>query len=125
MRRCPKPKPGCTFRGRSVRTELPVDRPWSNRTSPRGATTPAAPRAGAQAACGSATTYAVDSEGRLWAWGRNSADISTTSADGLRPELVRGLEGVRVAAVAAGSAHVLALVANGGGGGPGEAAAPR
>lgn len=65
----------------------------------------------------SMSSYALDDKGQLWGWGRNSyANLgqgTTTTAGITAPTLVPMPEGVRIASVANGRDHVLALTTDG------------
>lgn len=65
----------------------------------------------------SMSSYALDDKGQLWGWGRNSyANLgqgTTTTAGITVPTLVPMPDGVRIASVANGRDHVLALTTDG------------
>lgn len=65
----------------------------------------------------SMSSYALDDKGQLWGWGRNSfanlAQGTTTTAGLTAPVLIPMPEGVRIASVANGRDHVLALTTDG------------
>lgn len=65
----------------------------------------------ASVACGGASTLAVGRDGSVWAWGKNTQRMGSTSGDVLTPRLVPLPPGVRALSVAAGSAHAALLCA--------------
>ena len=72
-----------------------------------------------QIAASSASSYAIDDKGRVWAWGRNQyanlgqGTTSSSSTAQTSPILVSSLNDIEIVSIAAGRDHVLALDKNG------------
>ncbi|RZJ24114.1 MAG: chromosome condensation regulator RCC1 [Haliea sp.] len=96
--------------GTSVSSNLPVKVTWN----PGDAATVGRI---VQVMAGSASSYALDDKGQVWAWGRNQyGNLGQSTQDMLvhaTPVLVTGLAGVRIRSIAGGRDHVLALADTG------------